>query len=61
MKETRPKSFVNSLMNIRRKIETVTGQLADRFKIQSIRAKDIWHLLYLKVQRKLCAHTAPFW
>jgi hypothetical protein len=46
-------------MNIRRKIETVIGQLAGRFNIQCIRAKDIWHLMS-KIQRKLCSHTFAF-
>jgi hypothetical protein len=59
MKETRPKSFVANIMNIRRKIETVIGQLVDRFNVQCIRAKDTWHLMS-KVQRKLCAHTFAF-
>jgi IS5 family transposase len=59
MKETRSKYFVNKLMNIRRKIETVIGQLTDRFKIQSIRSKNIWHLIS-KIQRKLCSHTFAF-
>jgi hypothetical protein len=45
MKENRPKSFINQIVNVRRKIETVIGQLTERFNIQKIRAKDIWHLL----------------
>jgi hypothetical protein len=43
-------------MNVRRKIETVIGQLAERFSIQKIRAKDMWHLLS-KIRRKICSHT----
>ncbi|MDR0553062.1 MAG: IS982 family transposase [Holosporales bacterium] len=59
MKETRSKHFVYKIMNIRRKIETVIGQLTERFNIQRIRAKDTWHLLS-KVRRKLCAHVFAF-
>jgi hypothetical protein len=43
-------------MNARRKIETVIGQLTERFHIQKISAKDTWHLLS-KIRRKICAHT----
>ena len=35
MVDSRPKPFVHKLMNIRRTIETVIGQLVDRFNIQS--------------------------
>lgn len=59
MKDNRPKSFVSALMNIRRKIETVIGQLVERFHIQSIRAKDLWHL-QVKISRKILAHTVCF-
>jgi hypothetical protein len=44
MKDLRPKSVVYQMMNVRRLIEMVFGQLTDRFNIQSIRAKDLWHL-----------------
>jgi hypothetical protein len=59
MKEVRPKSFVNQIMNIRRRIESVIAQLVDRFSIQRIRAKDLWHLK-AKIMRKLLAHTTLF-
>jgi hypothetical protein len=59
MKDPRPKSVVYQMMNVRRLIETVFGQLTDRFNIQSIRAKDIWHLT-AKIGRKLLAHTVAF-
>ena len=35
------------------------GQLVSRFKIQSIRAKDLWHLS-VKVGQKILAHTVWF-
>jgi hypothetical protein len=59
MKDTRPKQFLSQIMNVRRKIETVIGQLVERFRIQSIRAKDMWHLM-MKVGRKVFAHSICF-
>jgi hypothetical protein len=59
MNDPRPKSFVKQLMNIRRVVETVIGQLTERFKIQAIRAKDTWHLM-AKITRKMLAHTVCF-
>lgn len=59
MKDDRPKEFVSQIMNLRRKIETVIGQLVERFNIQTIRAKDSWHLM-AKIGRKLLAHTICF-
>lgn len=59
MKDSRPKEFLFQIMNVRRKVETVIGQLVERFKIQSIRAKDTWHLM-MKVGRKIFAHTVCF-
>ena len=44
MVDKRPKESMKILMNARRKIETVIGQLTDRFNIQKVRAKDLWHL-----------------
>lgn len=59
MKDPRPKHFVQSIMNVRRRIESVIGQLVERFKIQSIKAKDVWHLA-TKTGRKVLAHTFAF-
>ena len=56
MIDTRPKSFVRQLMSARRLVETVIGQLADRFNIEKVRARDLWHLTNRFV-RKLLAHT----
>jgi hypothetical protein len=55
MPKNRPKTFINQIMNVRRKIETVIGQLTERLSIQKIRAKDMWYLLS-KIRRKICAH-----
>lgn len=59
MQDVRPKETVSIMMNMRRKVETVIGQLVDRFKIQAIKAKDLWHLK-AKVARKILAHSVCF-
>ncbi len=59
MKDLRPKSFLKMIMSKRRTIETVIGQLVERFSIQSIKAKDLWHLT-IKTGRKILAHTMAF-
>lgn len=59
MRDNRPKALVSQIMNIRRKVETVIGQLVERFNIQRIKAKDLWHL-NVKITRKLLAHAMCF-
>ncbi len=59
MQDDRPKPLVKAMMNIRRKVETVIGQLTDRFHIQSVKAKDLWHLC-AKIGRKVLAHSFCF-
>jgi hypothetical protein len=44
------------LMNTRRLIETVIGQLTERFHIERVRARDRWHLTE-RIGRKILAHT----
>lgn len=56
MTETRPKAVVKQLMNKRRLVETVIGQLAERFEIEKARARDLWHLTH-RITRKILAHT----
>lgn len=56
MHDTRPKAFVGQLMSTRRLVETVIGQLTERFHIEKIRARDTWHLTNRFI-RKLLAHT----
>lgn len=56
MVDLRPKESIRILMNARRKIETVIGQLTERFHIQKVRAKDIWHLSH-RIIRKILSHT----
>ncbi len=56
MKETRPKDFVHKLMKTRRRVETVIGQLVERFHIETVWARDIFHLTNRFI-RKLLSHT----
>lgn len=56
MKEARSFKEVNLLKRIRRRIETVIGQLTERFHIEKIRARDVWHLTHRTI-RKILAHT----
>ena len=44
------------MVGTRRLIETVIGQLAERFHIEKIRARDMWHEAS-RFWRKLLAHT----
>ncbi len=56
MKDDRPKSFVKLIMRVRRRIETVIGQLAEQFEIERCRCRDRWHMTS-RIARKLLAHN----
>lgn len=56
MPETRPAPFLDWMSKQRRLIETVIGQLSQRFHIQVNRARDRWHLTS-RLYRKFAAHT----
>ncbi len=56
MQDERPKSFLRWMMSTRRLVETVIGQLTDRFQIEKVRARDVWHQ-HSRFWRKLLAHT----
>ena len=56
MVDLRPKTVIRQLMKVRRRIETVIGQLVERFHIERVRARDLWHLANRFV-RKILAHT----
>ena len=56
MNDTRPKEIIKQLMKTRRLIETVISQLSERFHIEKVRARDLWHLTNRFV-RKILAHT----
>lgn len=48
--------FPRRLTNLRRRIETVIGQLAERFSIKRVWARDVWHFCS-RLLRKVLAHT----
>lgn len=56
MKDDRQPALVKALNNQRRLIETVIGQLTERFNIEKVRARDLWHLT-VRIGRKLLAHS----
>jgi len=56
MQDLRPKAWVDKLLARRRLVETVIGQLTERFHIEKVRARDSWHLANRFI-RKLLAHT----
>ena len=59
MKENRARHWVKLLVKTRRLVETVIGQLSERFNLQTVRARDVWHLTN-RLNRKLLAHTLAF-
>lgn len=60
MKEPRPRGWLKLLQRVRKCIETVIGQLEQRFNLAKTRARDVWHLTH-QVTRKLLAHTMGVW
>jgi hypothetical protein len=56
MQDDCPPHLRNLMSNIRRRIETVVGQLSERLHIEKVWARDIWHLTN-RIARKLLAHT----
>lgn len=60
MTEHRPRGWLKLLQRVRKRIETVIGQLEQRFGLAKTRARDTWHLTH-QVTRKLLAHTVGVW
>ncbi len=56
MVDTRGKDAASWLISTRRLVETVIGQLSERFHIQKVRARDTWHFTN-RVTRKILSHT----
>jgi hypothetical protein len=56
MHDTRPRSVVQRLLSVRRRVETVIGQLVEFFDFASCKTRDIWHLTS-KLVRKLLAYN----
>jgi Transposase DDE domain len=60
MQDSRDPGWVKLLQRVRRLIETVIGQLTERFQIETVWARDLWHLTS-RLNRKLLAHTLCRW
>ena len=60
MKDCRDRDWVKSLVKTRRLVETVIRQLSERFHLQAIQARDLWHLTN-RINRKILAHTLALW
>ena len=56
LEDGRAKGFLSWMKGIRRLIETVIGQLTERFHIEKVRACDLWHQAS-RFWRKLLDHT----
>jgi len=56
MQDDRSPIVVKEMNKTRRLIETVIGQLSERFNIEKVRARDQWHLT-IRIGRKILAHT----
>lgn len=56
MHDPRPKSYVQTLLKTRRRVETVIGQLVEFFDFAACKARDLWHLTS-KLVRKLLAYN----
>jgi hypothetical protein len=48
------------LSAVRYRIETVQGQLAERYRIKRTWARDLWHLTH-RIGRKVLSHTVMIW
>lgn len=60
MNDTRGAQYLRLLKRTRRLIETVIGQLTERFHIEKVWARDLWHLTS-RLNRKILAHTVCCW
>ena len=56
MKENRSKDYLSRMKNKRRLVETVIGQLSERFKIEKTRSRNLF-TMSLRLTRKILAHT----
>lgn len=56
MSDDETPAFRRYLNNTRRRVETIIGQLVERFSLSKVRARDSWHLTN-RVVRKVLSHT----
>ncbi len=60
MPDSHDQALVRLMQRFRCFIETVISQLVDRFHIEKIRARDMWHLTS-RLNCKFLVHTVYFW
>ena len=56
MEEKRGENFIKWLTSTRRLVETVIGQLTERFQIEKVRARKIWYLTNRNCKKSLGAY-----
>lgn len=56
MKQNKNTQWSKLMTSVRRRVETVIGQLSEQLNIQKVRARDMWHLSS-RLGRKILAHT----
>lgn len=56
MDDPRGKDVSSWLVSTRRLVETVIGQLTDRFNIEKNKARDLWHFTN-RIARKVLSHS----
>lgn len=56
MPDPRPKACVQRLLCVRRRVETVIGQLVEYYQLAACKARNLWHLT-AKIARKLLAYN----
>ena len=56
MTDSCPQSLVALIVSVRRRVETVIGQVAERFSAERIGARKLWQLV-TRIYRKVAAHT----
>jgi hypothetical protein len=54
-----PPDARQTMLGVRRRIETVIGQLTERLHIEKVWARDLWHQTN-RIARKLLAHTVGY-
>lgn len=60
MQDSRPRSWVQLIVRVRRLVESVLAQLVGRFHLAKVWARDVWHFSS-RINRKILAHSVCFW
>lgn len=56
MTSTQPPALLKACRRLRKRVETVGSQLTERFAVEHIRVRDLWHFQH-RLIRKILAHT----